>query len=239
MPCWGQRSHCVHWLSGGRLVAPGAVPVPGPGSGPRPWGPCARRGAVAGGVCGTGLQRADEKRNRCSPAAYPSASLPGPSTGGLSRQLSLWSFGVLCAAFLSLLAPPGLLEERACGQEARFGRQGQSGAVTDSALCCWKQQTPRVHTHTHTHARAHMALARTVVYPCLRGRLPRITATRWASRSWRTGDWRRAAGRWCRTSSSRTRYGDKAPMAVPPPSCPTVTGRCWMRADAAQRHLQH
>lgn len=151
MPCWGQRSRCGHWLLGGRLVAPGAVPVPGPGSGPRPWGPCARRGAVAGGVCGTGPQRADEKRNRCSPAAHPSAPLPGPSTGGLSRQRSLWSFGVLCAAFLSLLAPPGLLEERACRRGARFGSQGQSRVVTDSAPCCWKQQTPHVHTHTRVH----------------------------------------------------------------------------------------
>lgn len=220
-------------------MAPGAVPVPGPGSGPWPWGPCARRGAVAGGVRGTGPQRADEKRNRCGPAACPSASLPGPGTGGLSRQRSPWSFGVLCAAFLSLLAPPGLLEERTCGRGARFSRQGQSGAVTDSAPCCWKQQTSHMHTHiyAHMHTCAHMPLA--VVYPCCRGRLPRITATSWASRSWRTGGWRRAAGRWCRTSSSRTRYGDKALMAVPPPRRPAVTGRCWMRADAAQRCLQN
>uniref|UniRef100_A0A803YII1 4-hydroxyphenylpyruvate dioxygenase n=1 Tax=Meleagris gallopavo TaxID=9103 RepID=A0A803YII1_MELGA len=61
-----------------------------------------------------------------------------------------------------------------------------------SERLCWEQPMPSRTSHSHVHA----------VLCC---RPPRTTATSWASRSWRTAGWRPAAGRWCHTSSSRTR----------------------------------
>lgn len=57
---------------------------------------------------------------------------------------------------------------------------------------CWEHPMPPRTPHSHAHA----VLCR---------RLPHTTATSWDSRSWRTAGWRPAAGRWCHTSSSRTR----------------------------------
>lgn len=142
----------------------------------------------------------------CAPALRPRA-LPVPGCTGCGRALEAvlpTEFGFFfpnMSPFFPLLAPAG------CWREAE-------------KLGC------SLHTHTHVHTlrwpflmgcwccpgwgepRGNRGPPAPQLHPGRLSRARRLhptTATSWGSRSWRTGGWRLAAGRWSHMPSSRTR----------------------------------